>query len=553
MIDLLISKFKSILSKNCLFFSELYDIYANVNIMLLNSQISENSKAWPILEARKIINQIQKKNKKKIRLQTGYGPSGLPHIGTFGEVARTTMVLNAIKAVSDYEVELIAFSDDMDGLRKVPDNVPNQEILEKNLHKPLTSIPDPFETSKSFGNHNNEMLQAFLDKFGFKYSFKSATELYESGFFNDQLIKVLNSYDEIKKIILPTLGEERKKTYSPFLPICPETGHVLEVEIISINTEKNTVVYLQNNKEIEQSILDGNCKLQWKVDWAMRWCALDIDYEMYGKDLIPTFQLSSKVCRALGHQPPENYFYELFLDQNGEKISKSKGNGLSIEEWLSYAPKETLSYFMYQNPRRAKKLFLDVIPKSVDEFLSHLNKFKDQNDEEKIENPVWHIMNSHNHIGSIPISFNLILNLVSASGKSDPDFILDFIKKYDDSVINSDHNFMLELITGAISFEKNVNADKIQFKVPSEEEKSIFLDLINRIELLPDNVDAETIQTEIYQIGKDYKFDNLRDWFKLIYQVLFGKSDGPRFGTFIAIYGIKETIQLIRERIKVSK
>ena len=243
---------------------------------------------------------------------------------------------------------------------------------------------------------------------------------------------------------------------------------------------------------------------------------------MYGKDLIPTFQLSSKVCRALGHQPPENYFYELFLDQNGEKISKSKGNGLSIEEWLSYAPKETLSYFMYQNPRRAKTIS-DVIPKSVDEFLSHLNKFKDQNDEEKIENPVWHIMNSHNYIGSIPISFNLILNLVSASGKSDPEFILDFIKKYDDSVINSDHNFMLELITGAISFEKNVNADKIQFKVPSEEEKSIFLDLINRIELLPDNVDAETIQTEIYQIGKDYKFDNLRDWFKLIYQVLLAK------------------------------
>ena len=521
--------------------------------MLLNSQISENSKAWPILEARRIINQIQKKDKKKIRLQTGYGPSGLPHIGTFGEVARTTMVLNAIKAVSDYEVELIAFSDDMDGLRKVPDNVPNQEILEKNLHKPLTSIPDPFETSTSFGNHNNEMLQAFLDKFGFKYSFKSATELYKSGFFNDQLIKVLNSYDEIKKIILPTLGEERKKTYSPFLPICPETEHVLEVEIISINTEKNTVVYLQNNKEIEQSILDGNCKLQWKVDWAMRWCALDIDYEMYGKDLIPTFQLSSKVCRALGHQPPENYFYELFLDQNGEKISKSKGNGLSIEEWLSYAPKETLSYFMYQNPRRAKKLFLDVIPKSVDEFLGHLNKFNDQNDDEKIENPVWHIMNSQNYIGSIPISFNLILNLVSASGENDPDFILDFIKKYDSSVNNSDHDFMLELITGAISFEQNVNADKIQYKVPNEDEKNIFLDLINRIELLPDNVDAETIQTEIYQIGKDYKFDNLRDWFKLIYQVLFGKSDGPRFGTFIAIYGIKETIQLIRERIKVSK
>ena len=517
--------------------------------MLLNSHISENSKAWPILEARKIINQIQKKNKNKIRLQTGYGPSGLPHIGTFGEVARTTMVLNAIKAISDYDVELIAFSDDMDGLRKVPDNVPNQEILLKNLHKPLTSIPDPFETSNSFGSHNNEMFREFLDKFGFKYSFKSATELYKSGFFDEQLVKVLNAYDEIKKIILPTLGEERKKTYSPFLPICPDTGHVLEVEIISTDIEKNTIVYRNKNREIEQSILHGSCKLQWKVDWAMRWCALDIDYEMYGKDLIPTFQLSSKVCRALNHQPPENYFYELFLDQNGEKISKSKGNGLSIEEWLSYAPKETLSYFMYQNPRRAKKLFLDVIPKSVDEFLGHLNKYNNQNDEEKIENPVWHIMNSKNYIGKIPISFNLILNLASASGRKDPEFILDFIKKYDEAVINSDNDFMLELINGAIAFEENVSFDNTQFKTPSEEEKVIFLDLIKRIELLPETADAETIQTEIYQIGKDHKFDNLRDWFKLIYQVVFGKSNGPRFGTFIAIYGIDETIKLIKERL----
>ena len=521
--------------------------------MLLNSEISENLKAWPILEAKKIIRQIQKKNKQTIRLQTGYGPSGLPHIGTFGEVARTTMVLNAIKAISDYEVELIAFSDDMDGLRKVPDNVPNQEVLEKNLHKPLTSIPDPFEKYNSFGDHNNEMLQEFLNKFGFKYSFKSATELYSSGFFNDQLMKVLNNYDEIKKIILPTLGEERKKTYSPFLPICPDTGHVLEVEVISIDTKKNTILYSNNNKEIECSILNGNCKLQWKVDWAMRWCALDIDYEMYGKDLIPTFQLSSKVCRALGGKPPENYFYELFLDQNGEKISKSKGNGLSIEDWLSYAPKETLSYYMYQNPRRAKKLFLDVIPKSVDEFLSHLNKFNDQTDEEKIENPVWHIMNAQNSIGKIPVSFNLILNLVSASGKNDPNFILDFIKKYDSSVINSDHDFMIELITGAIAFEKNVNVSKTQFKEPSDKERVIFLDLIKRIKLLPDNADAETIQTEIYQIGKDHKFDNLRDWFKLIYQVLFGKNNGPRFGTFIAIYGVKETIDLVKERLQINE
>ena len=516
------------------------------------SKISENFKAWPFVEARKVIERSKQKNKKTIRLETGYGPSGLPHIGTFGEVARTTMVLNAIKSMSDLNVELIAFSDDMDGLRKVPENVPNQAVLETNLHKPLTMIPDPFGTSESYGSHNNEMLQKFLDKFGFKYSFKSATKLYKSGFFDQQLIKVLNQYDKIKKIILPTLGEERKKTYSPFLPICPHTGHVLEVEVIATNIAENKIIYLNNGKEFEQSILKGNCKLQWKVDWAMRWCALDIDYEMYGKDLIPTFQLSSKVCRALKHEPPENYFYELFLDQNGEKISKSKGNGLSIEEWLSYAPKETLSYFMYQNPRRAKKLFLEIIPKSVDEFLSHLNKFDDQNEEERFENPIWHIMNSQNNIGKVPISYNLILNLVTASGKNDPNFIFDFIKKYDRSIINSNPNFIIELITGAINFEKEVNADKIQLKTPSADETKIFLDLIKRIQLLPETADAETIQTEIYQIGKDYKFDNLRDWFKLIYQVLFGKSDGPRFGTFIAIYGIDETIKLIKERLKID-
>ncbi len=513
-------------------------------------EISKDAKAWPFVEAKKIIKKAQINNKQKIRLQTGYGPSGLPHIGTFGEVARTTMILNAINSLSDVEVELIAFSDDMDGLRKVPDNVPNQKILEENLHKPLTSIPDPFETSKSFGDHNNKMLQEFLDKFDFKYTFKSATELYTSGYFDDQLINVLNNYDLIKNIILPTLGEERKKTYSPFLPICPDSGHVLEVEIVSINPDNNTITYISKNKEIEQSILKGKCKLQWKVDWAMRWGALDIDYEMYGKDLIPTFQLSAKVSQALGYPPPENYFYELFLDQNGEKISKSKGNGLTIEEWLSYAPKETLSYFMYQNPRRAKKLFHDIIPKSSDEFLSHLNKFNTQSDHEKIENPVWHIMNGENSIGNVNVTYNLILNLVAASGKNDPEIILDFVKKYDENITSSNSQFINNLIKGAINFERDITSEQINYKTPSSEERKIFEDLINRLRSQAENVDAETIQTEIYQIGRDHKFENLRDWFKLIYQVLFGKEDGPRFGTFIAIYGIEQTIKLIEEKLK---
>tara|TARA_B100000579_G_C22846518_1_gene864733 strand:- start:858 stop:2423 length:1566 start_codon:yes stop_codon:yes gene_type:complete len=515
--------------------------------------VIQSVKSWPFVEALRIINNAKKANKKSINLQTGYGPSGLPHIGTFGEVARTTMILNAIRSVSDFDVNIIAFSDDMDGLRKVPDNVPNKEILENNLNKPLTSIPDPFETFESFGTHNNNMLKKFLDRFGFKYNFKSATDLYKSGFFDEQIINVLENYEEVKNIVLPTLGEERKKTYSPFLPVCPDTGKVLEVEIKKIDKKNKSIIYENNNKEYEILVTGGTCKLQWKVDWAMRWIALNIDYEMYGKDLIPTFQLSSKICKALGGNPPENFFYELFLDQNGEKISKSKGNGLTIDEWLSYAPEETLSYFMYQNPRRAKKLFFEVIPKSTDEFLSHANKFDNQSLEERLENPIWHIFNGKYEIGSIPISYNLILNLVAASGKEDPQIILDFIKKYKKDINDQSISFINRLIEGVIKYNKEIIADTIKYKNPNEDEIVIFNDLIAKLKKLPNEADAESIQTVIYQIGKDHKFENLRDWFKLIYQVLFGKDDGPRFGTFVAIYGIDKTIDLINEKIGNNK
>ena len=520
--------------------------------MAKNSEITDlslTSKAWPFVEANRILERIKNNSKEEINLQTGYGPSGLPHIGTFGEVARTTMILNALGQISGKKVNLIAFSDDMDGLRKVPDNVPNQEQLSKFLSQSLTSVPDPFEKYKSFGEHNNSMLKEFLDDFEFKYNFKSATELYKSGFFNEQLKNVLKNYENIKNIILPTLGEERRKTYSPFLPICKKTNKVLEVEILEINIENNSILYIdETGDEVETSILDGNCKLQWKVDWAMRWIALGIDYEMYGKDLIPTFQLSAKICKALGGNPPENFFYELFLDQNGEKISKSKGNGLSIEQWLSYAPQETLSYFMYQNPRRAKKLFLEIIPKSTDEFLSHLNKFDEQSLNQKIENPYWHIFNGENDLGNMPISYNLILNLVSASGSNDPNLILNFIKKYVGNIDDSSLQFILKLIDGVINYYNDVTKSSISYKKPNKEEMIIFEDLIKRLSLMPDTYSAEEIQTEIYQVGKDHNFTNLRDWFSLIYQVLFGKSEGPRFGSFVAIYGIDRTIQLIKDR-----
>jgi len=514
--------------------------------------LSQSSRSWPFIEAHKIINKVKRDNKEIINLQTGYGPSGLPHIGTFGEVVRTTMVSNAIKSISNYEVNLITFSDDMDGLRKVPNNIPNQDVLSKNLYKPLTSIPDPFGTHKSFGAHNNGMLQQFLNKFHFKYDFKSSTELYTSGFFDEQLLNVLENYEKVKNLVLPTLGEERRKTYSPFLPICPDSGEVLEVEVKNIDVSNKSIIYEKNNKQHEVLVTGGHCKLQWKVDWAMRWIALNIDYEMYGKDLIPTFQLSSQICKALGGKPPENFFYELFLDQNGEKISKSKGNGLSIDEWLSYAPQETLSYFMYQNPRRAKKLFFEIIPKSTDEFLGHVNKFNEQSITEQIENPVWHIFNGSNDIGNVPISYNLILNLVSASGKDDPQIILDFIKKYTSDLKDQSLVFIKKLIKGVIKYNKEVVSEKVKFKKPNTNELKIFEDLLIRLKKFDSNSDAESIQTEVYQIGKDHNFENLRDWFKLIYQVLFGKEDGPRFGTFAAIYGVDKTIELIEERTKTK-
>ena len=374
----------------------------------------EKTNAWPFVEAKKILRERKKyiEKKGKIILQTGYGPSGLPHIGTFGEVARTSMVVNALNQITEIPKEIITFSDDMDGLRKVPDNIPNQEILKNNLHKPLTQIPDPFQKFDSFGEHNNEMLKKFLNEFNFTYSFKSSTELYKNGFFNETLKLILNKYQEIMNIIIPTLGVERQKTYSPFLPICPDTGVVLEIPVLEIDQKNSKIVFDNFGKKLEISILNGNCKLQWKVDWAMRWFALDIDFEMYGKDLIERAILSTKIIKSLGKVNPSGFAYELFLDEKGEKISKSKGNGITINQWLEYASPESLSLFMYQNPKRAKKLYKEIVPKAVDEYLDFIDKGKNQTELQMLLNPVWHV-----HNGIIPkenmiMSFSMLLNLV---------------------------------------------------------------------------------------------------------------------------------------------
>ena len=520
---------------------------------MLDINLIQSTSSWPFVEVRKLLKDrgelIKKKN--KITFQTGYGPSGLPHIGTFGEVARTTMMINALNHIQKIDHELITFSDDMDGLRKVPDNVPDGEVLKKNLGKPLTSIPDPFKKYNSFGEHNNEMLREFLKKFNFKFIFKSSTENYRKGIFNNSLSRVLEKYEEIMNIILPTLREERRKTYCPFLPICPKTGVVLEIPLLSMDKKSGKIIFDNKGEKLEVDILNGNCKLQWKVDWAMRWFTFDVDFEMYGKDLTESAILSSKICRILGKHPPNGFAYELFLDEKGEKISKSKGNGISIEQWLRYASPESLAMYMYPNPKRAKKLYSEVVPKTVDEYLSYVEKYPTQEKKEQLLNPVWHVHNGNPPKEKIVMPFSMLLNLVGSSNAKNKDILWKFINRFHKEIKPKDHKILDGLTNYAINYFKDKVEPKKNFKKPSVDEKKALEKLIKKLEEIEKSLSPEEIQTLVYTVGKENGYQkNLRDWFKLIYQVVFGEENGPRMGFFISFFGLKETIELISNKIK---
>jgi lysyl-tRNA synthetase, class I len=520
---------------------------------MLKKENLDKTNAWPFVEAKKLLRErksfIEKKG--KIILQTGYGPSGLPHIGTFGEVARTSMMVNALKQLTDFPTEIITFSDDMDGLRKVPDNVPNQELLKKNLHKPLTQVPDPFDKFNSFGEHNNTMLKNFLDSFNFNYNFKSSTILYKEGFFNSTLQIVLKNYESIMDIILPTLGKERQKTYCPFLPICPDTGMVLEIPVLEILKDKSKIIFDNNGKKLESSILDGDCKLQWKVDWAMRWYALDVDFEMYGKDLIESAILSTKIIKLIGKKNPSGFAYELFLDEKGEKISKSKGNGITIDQWLGYASPESLSLYMYQNPKRAKKLYKEIVPKAVDEYLDFVDKAKKQNELQLLMNPVWHVHNGKIPKEEIIMNFSMLLNLVETSNADSKDLLWKFVKKYKSNILEKRYPIFDSLVGYAIKYFNDVIKLKKKYKIPNEKEKVALKALIETLEECNDQMSPEDIQTLIYSTGKENGYsENLREWFKLIYEVVFGDENGPRMGFFISFFGVNETKQLIKDKIK---
>jgi lysyl-tRNA synthetase class 1 len=518
---------------------------------------AQQSKAWPFEEAQKIVERLKRRGGLPaggtVIFETGYGPSGLPHIGTFGEVARTTMVRTAFRLLTEDRVptRLICFSDDMDGLRKVPGNVPNQEAMAKYLNQPLTKVPDPFGEYGSFGGGNNARLRKFLDRFGFAYEFMSATETYKSGRFDATLLKMLALYDEVMAIMLPSLREERQQSYSPFLPISPKSGAVLQVPIIKRDPD-------DGDRLTEVPVTGGNVKCQWKADWAMRWTALDIDYEMSGKDLIDSVKLSTRICASLGGTPPEGFNYELFLDENGQKISKSKGNGLTIDEWLTYAAPESLSLYMFHRPRAAKKLYFDVIPKAVDEYFDFLARFPTQTPDHQLGNPVWHIHSGQPPQIDMPVTFTMLLNLASASNTHDKSVLWGFIRRHLNGVTPETHPKLDELVGYAVAYYNAFVLPKKVFRAPDDVERAALAGLDARLASLPADADPEIIQSAILDVARAIPRYQDREregphggpgvsvvWFSTLYQILLGQERGPRFGSFVAIYGIAETRALI--------
>jgi lysyl-tRNA synthetase class 1 len=506
--------------------------------------------SWPFREAERIAARLAETGKTSALFETGYGPSGLPHIGTFGEVARTTWVRRAFTELTGLPSRLIAFSDDMDGLRKVPDNVPNKAMLKEFLGRPLTQVPDPFGTHASFGAHNNARLMAFLDSFGFDYEFASASAYYASGRFDPALLHVLARHNEIVDIIRPTLGPERRATYSPILPLHPRTGIVMQVPIEHVDVAHGTVQWRdpEDGTRFETAVTGGAAKLQWKADWAMRWYALGVDSEMSGKDLIDSVKLSSAIVRALGAEPPVCLTYELFLDENGQKISKSKGNGLSVEQWLTYAPPESLAQFMYHAPQRAKRLFFDVIPRAADDYIASVEALRTTNDPHN--NAAWHIHGGDVPAnGGSPIGFNMLLNLASVINADSPEMLWGFIRAYMPDATPESSPFLAKLVDYAIVYYRDFVATKKQFRPATELERAALTDLATSLAELPAGSDAEELQTLVYTIGKRHPFSPLKAWFDCLYQVLLGQTEGPRFGGFIALYGLRRTIDLIEEAL----
>jgi lysyl-tRNA synthetase class 1 len=514
---------------------------------------AQNARAWPFEEAKKLVARLEKTGKGEVLFETGYGPSGLPHIGTFGEVARTTMVRTAFRLLTRDEVptRLICFSDDLDGMRKIPDTVPSREAMEPHLQKPLTSVPDPWTNEYgSFGEHNNAMLRRFLDTFGFNYEFASATDYYKSGKFDHVLRLAAERYDEIMAVMLPTLGAERQATYSPFLPISPISGRVLYVPMKEVNAKDGTVTFTdEDGGDTTVPVTGGHVKMQWKPDFGMRWAALDVDFEMFGKDHQTNQHIYDKICSILGGTPPEHYVFELFLDAEGQKISKSRGNGLTIDEWLTYASPESLGQYMFVKPRAAKRLHFDVIPRAVDDYYQFVAAYQTQDIAQRIDNPAFHVHYGNPPEAALPITFALLLNLVSAANAQDKTVLWGFISRYVKGATPQTYPELDRLAGYAVAYFNDRVKPTKTFRAATDKERAAMEDLSAQLAGHEGSTDAEALQNIVFEIGKTHGFEPLRDWFKALYQVLLGEDQGPRFGSFVALYGVAETRKLIADAL----
>ncbi|MFT6259269.1 MAG: lysyl-tRNA synthetase class 1 [Rickettsiales bacterium] len=524
-------------------------------LLMSNNEIYLNAKSWPFEEARKILKKINSKTPTKgyVLFETGYGPSGLPHIGTFGEVARTSFVRQAFKLLApEIPTRMFCISDDIDGLRKVPDNIPNQELITANLGKPLTSVPDPFETHESYGANMNSRLRAFLDRFGFEYEFISATKKYKSGAFDSTMLRVMEKYDELMDLMLKNLGQERQSTYSPFMPIDPESGKVIDKGVKRVDKEKNTVIYTdENGVEKEISILGGNCKLQWKIDFGARWYGLEVDYEIYGKDHLPNEKLYRRICEILGKTPPVNYFYEMFLSADGAKISKSKGNGISVEDWLKYAPEESLALYMFQKPKTAKRLYFDVIPKAMDEYLSFLSSFSKEEDLlKKVDNPVSHIHSNQVPKPECNLTYSLLLNLASACNPENDKVLWGFISNYQEGLTKENSPNLAKMVKCAINYYDDFIKAHKEYRGATDEEKVAILDLKDSLLKADKSSGAGEFQNLVFEIGTNHGYEkNMREWFSALYQILLGQKQGPRMGSFIALYGVDGFLKMVDKKL----
>ena len=513
---------------------------------------------WPFKEAAQIVKLRKPRSDRPVLFETGFGPSGLPHIGTFAEVARTSWVRNAFEEVTGLDTRLMTFSDDMDGLRKVPLNFPNQRMLKEHLGRPLCTIPDPFSESDCFSGYMNNKLRDFLDTYQFNYEFKSSSVSYKGGDFDQGLAILLEKVQDVHSIVAPTLGEEKRDSWSPFLPICPSCGSVYSTRVTEYFPSRGEIGFVCDGNggdfagcgaEGEVSIFSGNVKVGWKMDWALRWYTYEVDYEMYGKDLIESAKLSGRIVRLMGKHPPVGMNYELFLDEEGKKISKSVGKGLTVDTWVEYAPIESLLYYIFQNPRRARRLYWDVVPKCVDDYLDALRKYPTIEPEKSPEQALWHIYGRGNSVPSYgaQVNFSMVGNLISALGTDAPDLLVEYLNRYDKK--SDDYPVVIkELIRKGMNYYRDFILPKKQYRTPLASEADQLRQLLFALEGA-DFLNEEELQAIPFELARKNNIDP-KLFFQMFYEIVLGQQRGPRFGSFAKMLGLEHIQQMLNKRIE---